>query len=104
MLVTVFRVFIIFLRGQRHPPTDLVQKLKTEQVENLSSRVGSVGCIVAMETGSRMPMGESQLPDTTQLDQLDSTCSVFNVSTNSVGSCRELVANSIRAADTTHRR
>jgi len=50
---------------------------------------------VELETGSRLPSGEYTPPDTTQLN---STCSVFKFSTKSVGSRRELVANSIHAA------
>jgi len=49
-----------------------------------------------LETGSRLPTGEYTPPDTTQLDL---TCSVFNFSTKSVGSSRELVANSIHCGD-----
>jgi len=49
-----------------------------------------------LETGPRLPTGEYTTPDATQLD---STCSVFNFSTKSAGSRRELVANSIRTAD-----
>ena len=49
-----------------------------------------------LKTGSRLPTGEYTQPDTTQLD---STCSVFNFSTKSVGSRRELV-NTHRATST----
>ena len=49
-----------------------------------------------LETGSRLPTGEYTPPDTTQLD---STCSVFNFSTKSVRSRRELVADSIHIAN-----
>ena len=51
-----------------------------------------------MKTGSRLPTGEYTPPDTTQLD---STCSVFNFSTKSVGSRRDLVVNSVHTADPT---
>jgi len=62
--------------------TDLVEKLKTESehAESLSSQV-----ICRIENSVT----------TTDTTQLDSTCSVFNFSTESVGSRRELVAVSI---------
>jgi len=58
-------------------------------------RIYPVELAAELETGSRLPTGEYTPPDTTQLD---SSCSVINFSSKSVGSRRELVANS-----TTHR-
>ena len=55
-------------------------------------RIYSVELAAKLETGPRLLTGEYTPPDTTQLD---STCSVLNFSTKSVGSRRELVANSI---------
>jgi len=57
-------------------------------------RIYTVELAAELETGSRPPTGEYTPPDTTQLD---STCSVFNFSTKSVGSRCEL-ANSINNA------
>ena len=69
--------------------TDLVDKLKNEHVENLSSRVGC-------RTGNWVTTADGYTsPDTTQFD---SKCSAFNFSIKSVGSRRELVANSIHTA------
>jgi len=59
-------------------------------------RIYPVQLAAELKTGSRLPTGEYTPPDTTQLD---SACSVFNFSTKSVGSRRELVANSTHTAD-----
>ena len=61
-------------------------------------RIYPVELAAELETGSRLSTREYTSPDTTQLD---STCSVFNVSTESVGSRRELVAISVHDADAT---
>jgi len=62
---------------------------------NILLRIYPVELTAELETGSRLPTDEYTPPDTTQLD---STCSVFNFSTKSVGSRRELVANSMHTA------
>jgi len=60
-------------------------------------RIYPVELAAELETGSRLLTDEYTPPDTTQLD---STCLVFNFSTKSVGSRRELVANSIHTGVT----
>jgi len=62
-------------------------------------RIYPVELTAELKTESRLPTGEYTPPDTTRLD---STCSVFKFSAKSVGSRRELVANSIHTAR--HRR
>jgi len=59
-------------------------------------RIYLVELAAELETGSQLPTGEYTPPDTTQLD---STCSDFNFSTESVSSRRELVANRVHTAD-----
>jgi len=60
-------------------------------------RIYPVELAAELETGSRLLTGDTTTvdPDTTQLD---STFSVFSFSAKSVGSRRELVANSMHAA------
>jgi len=71
--------------------TSLIEKLKTEHVENLSTVSSRVGCRI-----ENWVTTADTIHRPTQLNSTQQSCSVVNFYTKSVGSRRKRVANSIQ--------